>query len=264
MANMQDIRKYMGIWKQMTYRKGLDYCYAIKNDSKLFDLCVEVVKEQKLTDKNMDGNSVQNIPFIKEDKTKVIFTDIFWELAGNYITPAFYIASIVNECVKKGIESKEEITKTVGRGLRAFPSFLREMDLTYKISSLIPGADVINGPEQDVGEHTDILIRSHGTDYRLWSYQNTDRGLTNTAQRFYGKRGEIPQGLHVLCPIDIGNESEVEKVDGWCFYSDKYVHFLVEMMEIEKPDRYAELKRLEEYALKIYLKKANLVLRGEL
>ena len=36
------------------------------------------------------------------------------------------------------------------------------------------------------------------------------------------------------------------------------------MMEIEKPDRYAELKRLEEYILKIYLKKANLVLRGEL
>ena len=33
------------------------------------------------------------------------------------------------------------------------------------------------------------------------------------------------------------------------------------MMEIEKPDSYSDLRRLEEYALKIYLKKANMVLR---
>lgn len=261
MVNIQDIRKFMSTWKQMTYRKGLDYCYSIKNDQKVFDLCVEVILEQNLTDKFMDGYSVQNIPIIKEDKTRVIFTNIFWNLASNYITPAYYVASIVNECVKMGIDSKAEITGTVGRGLRALPSFLREMDLTYKISSLIPDADVMNGPEQDVGEHTDILIQSHGINYRIWSYQNFERGLTNTAQRFYGKRGDIPQGIHVLCPIDIGNENEVEKVDGWCFYSERYVHYLVDMMEIEKPDRYSELKRFEEYALKIYLKKANLVLR---
>lgn len=261
MASIQDIRKFMSTWKQMTYRKGLDYCYSIKNDRGIFDLCVEVIQEQKLADQFMDGSSVQNIPYIKEDKTRVIFTNIFWNLASNYITPAYYIASIVNECVKKGVESKSEIVGTVGRGLRAFPSFLREMDLTYKVSSLIPDAIVVNGPEQDVGEHTDILIRIHGVNYRMWSYQNFDRGLTNTAQRFYGKRGNIPEGIHVLCPIDIGNDSEIEKVDDWCFYSDRYVHFIVDMMEIEKPDSYSDLRRLEEYAIKIYLKKANMVLR---
>ena len=261
MANIQNIRKYMSTWKQITYRKGLDYCYSIKKDSKIFNICVEVVQKQNLTDKFMDGNSVQNIPFIRESKTRIIFTDIFWKLADNYITPAYYITSIVNECVKKGINNENEITGIVGRGLRAFPSFLREMDLMYKISNLIPEANVMSGPEQDVKEHTDILIQSQGVNYRLWSYQNFNRGLNNTTQRFYGRRGEIPQGLHVLCPIDIGNESEVEKVDGWCFYSKRYVHYLVEMMEIEKPDMYEELRELEEYALKIYLKKANLFLR---
>lgn len=261
MANIQDIRKFMGTWKQMTYRKGLEYCYSIKNDSELFDLCIEVIQRQNLADKFMDGNSVQNIPIIKEDKTRVIFTDIFWKLAGSYITPMYYIASIVNECVKSGVQSKDEITGTVGRGLRAFPSFLREMDLTYKISNRIQGADILNGPEQDVREHTDILIQKDGVNYRLWSYQNFERGLTNTAQRFYGKRGVVPQGIHVLCPIDIGNEREIEKVDGWYFYSDRYVNFLVEMMQIEKPDSYTEISRLQEYALKIYLKKANMVLR---
>lgn len=259
MVNIQDIRKYMKTWKQMTYRRGLDYCYKINENTKLFDLCIEVLKEQQLIDKNMDGYSVQGIPLIKEDQPKVIFTDIFWKLAGNYITPAFYIASIVEECEKKGITSKEEIIGTVGRGLRAFPSFLRELDLTYKISCLIPDANIINGPEQDIHEHTDILIQSHGTNYRLWSYLDSPRGLANTAQRFYGKRGDIPQGLHVLCPINIQNEYEVETMYGWCFYSDNYVHSLIEMIKNKKPAKYVDLKRLKAYALKMYLKKPNLV-----
>lgn len=261
MANIRDIRHFMETWKRMTYKEGLEYCHSIKNDSELFKLCAEVIQRQNLADKFMDGNSIQNIPIITEDRTRVIFTDIFWKLVGSYITPAYYIASIVNECVKSGIQSKDVITGTVGRGLRAFPSFLREMDLTYKISGHIQGADIVNGPQQDVREHTDILIQCQGVSYRLWSYQNFDRGLTNTAQRFYGKRGAIPKGIHVLCPIDIGNESEVEKVDGWYFYSDRYVNFLVEMMQIEKPDSYTEISRLQEYALKIYLKKANMVIR---
>lgn len=66
----------------MTYRKGLDYCYSIKNDRDIFDLCVDVIQEQKLADKFMDDSSVQNIPYIKEDKTRVIFTNIFgtWQV----------------------------------------------------------------------------------------------------------------------------------------------------------------------------------------
>lgn len=259
MLTIGDIRKYMTVWKQQTYRSGLEYCYAIKKDKQTYDLTIEVLQLQKLDDKAMDGTSVQNIPIKNEGKVDVIFTDIFWDIAGEYITPVYYVASIVKQCVKRNILNSEQVAGIVGRGLRSLPSFLREMDLTYKISCLFPEAEITNGPEQDVSEHTDILIKNGNIEYRLWSYQNFERGLNNTASRFYGRRGKVPKGYHILCPIDIGNSAEVEEVDGWYFYSDRYVKYIYDMISIEKPDEYETIARLQEYAMKIYLKKANVV-----
>lgn len=258
MIKIEDIRKYMGKWNQQTYLSGLTYCYFLKNDKSTYDLTVEVLKKQKLAEKVMDGYSVQKIPYIEEGKTSVIFTNIFWKIAEEFITPVYYIAAIIKECVQKGM-SDDKVIGMVGRGLRSFPSFLREMDLTCKIAHFFPNAVIRNGPEQDIGDHTDILIESMDNTYRLWSYQNFDRGLENTAQRFYGRRGEIPPGFHVLCPIDISNKAETEEINGWIFYSEKYVRYLYEMISIEKPDDYYRIKRLEEYALKIYLNKAKII-----
>lgn len=53
-------------------------------------------------------------------------------------------------------------------------------------------------------------------------YQKSPRGLENIGDKFLGKRGEIPDGYHLLCSIDIGNEEDTEDVCGWRFYSDKY------------------------------------------
>ncbi len=261
MPDIQDIRKYMDTWGQMTYKSGLDYCYEIKNNASVLEICTEVLKKQRLFEKKMDGYSVQNIPCINEGKTDIIFTNIFWKLAKIYITPVSYIGSVVNECTKKEISNIDEICGIVGRALRAFPSFLREMDLAYKLSRFMHNSEIVTGPEQDIGDHTDILIKYNNVEYRVWSYQNYDRGLYNTAQRFYGNRGNIPKGIHVLCPIDISNKNVIENVDGWFFYSEKYVHYLFEMISFEKPDSYAEIRRLEQYALKLYLKKPNIVSR---
>ncbi len=258
MIKIEDIRKYMGLWSQKTYLSGLDYCYSIKKDKTSYDLTVEVLRKQKLDEKKMDGYSVQKIPYIEEGKTEVIYTDIFWNIAEEYITPIYYVAAIVQECVRKNVPP-DRVVGLVGRGLRAFPSFLREMDLTCKFAQFFPNAVIKNGPEQDVGDHTDILIESRGNVYRLWSYQNFERGLNNTAQRFYGNRGEVPAGYHVLCPIDIWNKAETEEINGWIFYSERYVKYLYEMIAIEKPDDYRTVKRLSEYALKMYLNKAKIV-----
>lgn len=263
MLTIGDIRKYMGVWKQQTYRSGLEYCYAIKKDRQAYELTIEVLQLQNLNDKAMDGNSVQNIPIKNEGKVDILFSDIFWDIAGEYITPVYYVASIVKQCVERDITNSNQVAGIVGRGLRSFPSFLREMDLTYKISCFFPEAEITNGPEQDVGEHTDVLIKNGDTEYRLWSYQNFERGLTNTASRFYGRRRELPIGYHILCPIDIRNSVEVEEVDGWFFYSDRYVKYIYDMISIEKPDDYATVARLQEYAMKLYLKKANVVYKRE-
>lgn len=261
MPTIGDIRKYMEKWGQLTYKQGLDYCYLIKKDKQVYELTLEVMKMQLLDQKMMDGNSVQNIPYKDEGKVDIIFTDIFWRLAQDYITPAYYVGAIVNECIKSKIVDKERVAGIVGRGLRAFPSFLREMDLTYKLSRFFPNAQIMNGPSQDVDQHTDVLVVSGDMEYRVWSYQNFVRGLENTASRIRGNRGEVPKGTHVLCPIDISNEYEKEEVDGWFFYSDRYVTYLHEMIVFEKPDSYNFVSRMSDYALKAYLSKANLFVK---
>lgn len=249
----------MGKWKQQTYRDGLEYCYLIKKDKQAYNLTVDVLKLQRLENKSMDGNSVQCIPIKEEGRVDIIFTDIFWNLAGDYITPVYYVASIVKKCLERRIEEPKQVAGIVGRGLRSLPSFLREMDLAYKLSLLFSDAEILNGPEQDVGEHTDILIMAGDHEYRLWSYQNTDRGLKNTAERFYGHRGEIPEGYHVLCPINISNKAEVEEINGWRFYSGRYVSDIYEMISVQKPDKYDSIARLQAYAMRLYLEKPNIV-----
>lgn len=140
MLTIGDIRKYMGVWKQQTYRSGLEYCYAIKKDRQAYELTIEVLQLQNLNDKAMDGNSVQNIPIKNEGKVDILFSDIFWDIAGEYITPVYYVASIVKQCVERDITNSNQVAGIVGRGLRSFPSFLREMDLTYKISCFFFGS----------------------------------------------------------------------------------------------------------------------------
>lgn len=249
----------MGVWKQHTYLSGLKYCYMIKGDKTAYTLTLKVLKMQGLEDKYMDGYSVQNIPIKNEGKIDIIFTNIFWNLAGDYITPVYYVASIVKKCLENKIDDPEQVAGIVGRGLRSLPSFLREMDLAYKLSKLFPNAEISNGPEQDVGEHTDILIKTGSREYRVWSYQDTNRGLDNTAARFCGRRGELPKGYHILCPINISDKAKVKEVNGWCFYSESYVKDIYEMISVKKPDEYQMLAGLQTCAIKQYLKEVNIV-----
>lgn len=259
MPTIDDIKKYMKVWKQYTYCSGLECCYLIKEDKRTYNLTADVLKLQGLDTKTMDGNSVCGIPLKNEGKVDIIFTDIFWDSVGYYITPVYYVASIVKKCLERRMGNPQQVADIVGRGLRALPSFFREMDLKDKLSLVFPNAEITNNPKQDVGEHTDIFIKTDNKEYRLWSYQNTGRGLSNTAVRFRGKRGELPEGYHVLCPIDIKNKTEVEEVYGWYFYSEQYVRDIYAMISRKKPDEYDSLARLQAYAMKLYLKKANIV-----
>lgn len=256
MNSIEDIKKYMKTWSMLTYKQGIDNCYALKKESDTYRVTVNVLKTQNLLEKKMDGRSVEAIPIKNEGDAKIIFSDIFWSIADGFISPASYVVSIVNECLKRKID-EVEISGIVGRGLRAFPSFLREMDLICKMAKYFPGATVHNNPTQDVNDHTDILIQHNGNDYRIWSYQNSKRGLENTSSRIKEQRGEIPKGIHVLCPIDVKNEYMREEVMGWYLYSERYVKYIHEMLVIEQKDDFETIKRMNEYAIKTYLGKAN-------
>jgi len=254
----------MGMWKKQTYSAGLEYCFSIKRNVKAYELTRKVLELQGLSDKNMEGSSIQGIPIINENKTNIIFSNIFWNIAATYITPVYYASLIVKTCMEQGINEPKQVAGIVGRGLRALPSFLREMDLTYKLSLLFIDADVENGPEQDVKEHTDIFIKKGDKEYRLWSYQSsTKRGLESTAKRLCGQRGEIPNGYHILCPIDIYDKASIEEVNGWYFYPEQYVENIYKTIAERTPDEYNRIKTLQKNNMLAYLKNINVIHKGE-
>ena len=261
MQDIQKIRRYMEIWKEQNYKQGIDYCSLIDKKGKTYEYVVEILNIQKLTAKKMDGDSVTKIPRKEEMKMQVSFTDIFWNSTGSFISPAYYVALIVNECIKKGELKIDNIAGIVGRGLRAFPSFLREMDLANKISiRLSENYSIESNPEQDIKDHTDILIKTDKGEYRVWSYQKSTRGLENISDKFLGKRGEIPDGYHLLCPINIDDEEDTEDVCGWRFYSDKYVDNLCNV--INNPENlilYKNIKELDAYRRKECFKKMKII-----
>ena len=55
--------------------------------------------------------------------------------------------------------------------------------------------------KQDSSDHTDVLLNYMKNEYRIWLYQFSARGLAHDIERLTGKRGELPIGTHIICPL---------------------------------------------------------------
>lgn len=259
MPNFTDIRKYMGTWEKYSYAEGLDYCFELKKNEKLFQLTKRLLEILKIRDMPMNGFSIEHIAKqANNGGTKIVFSDLFYESANYFITPVSYLAKMVEAYEKEDIYNEYVMAGEVARGLRAFPSFIREMDLEYKLGKALTNAACVRNPKQDIQDHTDVLLLYDGQEYRVWSYQITPRGLNNTAKRLLGKRGNLPFGIHILCPLDIFNGAETEDISGWKLYSDSYIHKVVPVLRQKQIDKYTEIIRKSEYAVKEYLKEIHI------
>ena len=132
----------------------------------------------------------------------------------------------------------------VGRGLRALPSFIRELDLEAKVLELLPGATSHRSPSEDTLGHTDILLCYNKKIYRLWSYQCTEHGLNNTVSRLQGKRGKLLPGIHVLCPVNINSKTDIVSIHDWKLHSGDYIKQVVNCINSEQYQKYNTIKQL--------------------
>ena len=166
-----------------------------------------------------------------------------------------FISDITNQCMERGITDVNEIAGVVGRGLRAFPSFVREMDLAYRLSERLPeGQCKRTTPEEDVLKHTDILISIEQEEYRVWSYISSNRGLQNTMERLRGKRKSIRDGFHVLCPFNVYKKEAYEEQEGWRFYSETEIDKVVEVIRGGRSEEYQNLMKCNDSELSKYMK----------
>jgi len=193
------------IWSKTKYKDiNLD---DISIESNLQDLVWESFDEMGILDKFMTGDSVESLPRNNdsENLNGPKFSNAFHFLNKKMIvSPGLYLAFILNQYMGDGFE-KKLLTGYLSRALRSFASFMREPDLAYKLKNCLEkeGDEVtVNmDPKQDIKGHVDIVINYKGETFNIWSYQATRRGLPNTIDRLSGNRGEICDGINILCPL---------------------------------------------------------------
>lgn len=230
---IEDIQKYMRCWAQRTYNEEIAYFHALRNNAGMRRRIIVYLDKLKITNRHMDGYSITNLPRINaaEENRGIVpkYTEIFnqW-LDMNYISPLTYIYKICENI--PDTLSDELASGIIARGLRSFPSFFRELELAKQIESRIPGCIIYTrDTEVDVSQHTDILLEYNNSLFRLWSYQSSGKGIQNTSKRFSGIRGQIPGGMHIMCPFSRTNPDNRQKY-GWLFYSESQCCTVVDMI----------------------------------
>lgn len=199
---MINVREIIENWNQLTYGEYVNQHF----NKNLCDVVLPVFDKLQITDKCMNGFSCEKLPKDEEGRMglKTTYSTFFHtEIMKNEFSPASYLVSIIDECQKQGID-KSKYAGILARGLRSFTSLLREPDLASQLNKLINtnnDCEISLNAKQDSGDHTDILISHNGKLIRLWLYQFSSRGLPHDIERLTEKRGKLPTGIHILCPL---------------------------------------------------------------
>ena len=203
---MLDIRHQTSIWSKIKY-SAIDLNQPfLKN--KYNALVLSSFREMGISDLFMVGDSVEDLPRnmqAEEWNGGPKFTEAFHKLSKEkYINPGLYLALVLKEFKDQDCNEKLLIGY-LSRALRSFPSFLREPDLAYKLKSELEkdGSNVkLNmDPDQDLKGKVDIEITYKNNIFNIWSYQASKRGLPNTLERLKGFRGDVRNGINILCPV---------------------------------------------------------------
>ncbi len=244
----------MKAWSCYSYSDGIKFCRGYSAEE--IQKANTVLQTQNLTDKMMNGYSIENLPFKYEGPLQQLnYSKVFYEvLQEGYLTPASYIMRLIHEC-DKYFDNIGVIIGIIGRGLRSFPAFLREMDLPDKLANHLKDAIAYrSNPEEDIIDHTDIYLKYEGECYHVWSYQNTsERAILNTISKLRGDRGELPSGLHLLCPFNYQDSSQYEDICGWRLYHKDYAERIKALIHNSIIDNYDRIMMQDEDFLKLYI-----------
>ena len=153
---------------------------------------------------------------------------------------------------------KKLLTGYLSRALRAFASFMREPDLAYKLKTCLKkdcdNVTVNMDPKQDIKGHVDILVSYKSRIFNIWSYQATRRGLPNTIDRLSGNRGEICDGINILCPLKTEDAQNLVKKKNSILKKRKEINnWENELLSNPTPSREINLRELLEKNNKILI-----------
>lgn len=200
---MENVRELCNLWCTKTYKEWL--LNLSLEDKKLEEQALNIFKKLGIIDLPMDGYSCEKLLKTEENGNKIkrTYSAIFHdELEKDFFSPASYLVQIIKEY---GEEVESKIEGITARGLRTFTSLLREIDFADQLKRALVSYDenvtTNSNPKQDSSDHTDVYLTYKGIDYRIWLYHFSARGLPHDIERLTGKRGELPKGIHIICPL---------------------------------------------------------------
>lgn len=219
---MTTIRELTDTWAGITWKMQLS---TISAESKIIEKLTDVLEKFGLLEKYVTGQSVTKLEKTQEEQflkgLNISYTKAF-ALAFSEDPQKLPILFLRNLALNFDFEkaTPERFKGLVARGLRTFPSLMRDRDFGENLRRLLETEgfsetefSVAVDPEEDIPHHTDVLFHFREKVYRIWLYQLTSRGIPHDVERVLGKRGELPEGIHVLCPLKTDLAAEKEKLE---------------------------------------------------
>lgn len=257
-----------GYWNEKHYSDGFPNLVTLNENLKV--KTIECLREMGILSTEMNGDSIRGLPHDNpaERLGAINYSELFHDMTENnsFFSPTYFAYRIV----EKYCDSTEEYNSYIAqgyicRGLRTLASMFREMCLEYKVKTRLPEATITVGAEQDINEHTDIMIGYNENVFRIWSYQSNR--LNNTVEKIKGNRGELPSGLYILCPLNINERESIEDINGWYMYSDGYIDRIIEVLqqdEFNNADNYINvISTRSNYEIEAYIRQIRFFVKED-
>lgn len=239
-----DLRKKITNWSEITFKeqKFEELNFSKDQTDKIFNEFAKL----KILEVSMDGYCTESLPKTSETGAGLNYSKIFHStLQNEYFSPAMFLAKYIIEYEKSSLD-KKKLTGFLARGLRTFASLIREQDFAVKIKDHLQSADknikVNMDPEQDTKSHVDIRLNFKGQIYNLWTYQASKNAIyPHTIERVTGQRGELENGLHLLCPINTElGQTLLKKRKSLIYKTTMLKKWEAEFLKIDKPTKKKE------------------------
>ena len=257
------------IWAEHTYGNALERCKEIKYCTDYeYNLTKQILKDLNLYDKAMVGTTVQNLNIYEREDQPIKFTNAFNLMMSrkspvtqqSHISPVSYIINMIRECKNARYTDLNLLEVVViPRGLRAFPSFIRELDLCQKLNNGIEGMSCRRStPYEDAHYHIDLFMNYKNKNYLVWSYMcnMNPAKVQNLIDKISGRRTPIFVGTYLLCPFY--REDKVE-YNGWWFHPDTYINHINKLLQSNVVDNYDDIIQLPD--LDRYLQDFHIIVK---
>ena len=198
-------------WSDMTFQCAFERSHAQFGQS-VVSAVNKILSEKQffnIANRKIEGWAFENLPKTEErGGFQIRYSDAYHGISNEpCFDPVLYMLVLTERVRQKypeGLKNVAKLAGFLGRSMRTFQSLLRETPFGEELKQDLETHDHVlihQSGNEDAVEHTDIKITFRAQTYRVWIYQLTTNGLPHDIDRVAGRRGELPKGIHILCPL---------------------------------------------------------------